>query len=75
MPAAACKAGGQRHESYSQAVRNGAWAGVGFYLITAVTLLTLSMSYDNVHARPNSRDVPVSLIEHIGHALPTLVHG
>lgn len=59
----------------AKAVRNGAWAGVGFYLITAVTLLTLSMSYDNVHARPTSRDIPVSLIERIGHALPAVVHG
>jgi len=59
----------------AKAVRNGAWAGVGVYLITAVTLLTLSMSYDSVHTRPTNRDIPVSLIERIGQALPAVVHG
>jgi hypothetical protein len=56
-------------------VRNGAWAGIGFYTITAVTLLTLSMSYDRVHPTVVGRDIPVALIERIGHALPLVVHG
>lgn len=59
----------------AKAVRNGAWAGVGFYLITAVTLLTLSMSYDRVQPRVVNSAVPVSLIERIGQALPSVVHG
>lgn len=56
-------------------VRNGAWAGIGFYTITAVTLLTLSMSYDPVQHTAVGRELPISLIERIGHALPTVVHG
>ena len=56
-------------------VRNGAWAGVGFYLISAVTLLTLSMSYERVQPTSPSREISVSLIERIGHALPAVLHG
>jgi hypothetical protein len=55
-------------------VRNGAWAGVGFYTLTAITLLTLSFSYERVQHQAVSRDVPISLIEAIGHALPPVVH-
>jgi hypothetical protein len=56
-------------------VRNGAWAGIGFYTITAVTLLTLSMSYDRVPHTAVGREIPVALVERIGHVLPVVLHG
>ncbi len=54
--------------------RNGALAGVGLYLISAITLLTLSISYERAQAQPIRNDVSASVFNRISQALPVLFH-
>ncbi|RJG13438.1 hypothetical protein D3879_09375 [Pseudomonas cavernicola] len=54
--------------------RNGALAGIGLYLICAITLLTLSISYEKAQAKAVRNDLSVSLFSRISQALPVLFH-
>lgn len=49
--------------------RNGALAGIGLYLIIAITLLALSMSYGKTPAQASNSGASSSTFKQIGQAL------